>query len=209
MARTVALLLASASALVPPAATPARPATRLAYTASEALPFMERPASLDELEMAGDVGFDPFGFSSIFNVKWLREAEIKHGRICMLAATGYMFQEFFSLPGYPGYSPNAVEAFSSVPSEGLWQILFFVSWFEVWSNKGKFTMMNMFEDPKRVPGDLGIDPLKFGENAATRDRLEMAELKNGRLAMLAFSGMIHQTFVTGKPLFASLGDIFS
>ena len=118
-------------------------------------------------------------------------------------------RDSFSLPGYPGYSPNAVEAFSSVPSEGLLQILFFVSWFEVWSNKGKFTMMNMFEDPKRVPGDLGIDPLKFGENAATRDRLEMAELKNGRLAMLAFSGMIHQTFVTGKPLFASLGDIFS
>ena len=84
----------------------------------------------------------------------------------------------------------------------------------------------------------------------------MAELKNGRLAMIAFSGpplcpprppppapppsprlrtpapflatpaharappphaaaraaaagMIHQTFVTGKPLFASLNDIFS
>jgi hypothetical protein len=27
--------------------------------------------------------------------------------------------------------------------------------------------------------------------------------------MLAFSGMIHQTFVTGKPLFASLSEIFS
>ena len=38
---------------------------------------------------------------------------------------------------------------------------------------------------------------------------EKLELKNGRRAMLAFSGMIHQTFVTGKPLFASLGDIFS
>lgn len=66
-----------------------------------------------------------------------------------------------------------------------------------------------FEDPKRVPGDLGFDPLKFGENTATRDRLEMAELKNGRLAMLAFAGMLHQTFVTGKPVLASLVDIFA
>ena len=105
----------------------------------------------------------------------------------------------------------------------------------------------MFEDG-RAPGDLGFDPLKFGENKATRARLELAELKNGRLAMLAFSGMIHQvrsarprpampwcvpvvlpettwqptmlcsaiwlrccsqTFVTGKPLFASLNDIFA
>ena len=174
-----------------------------------AMPFLTAAKCQSSGLPGAETGFDPLYFSDFLDIKWLREAEIKHGRICMLAATGYMFQEFFSLPGYPGYSPNAVEAFSSVPSEGLWQILFFVSWFEVWSNKGKFTMMNMFEDPKRVPGDLGIDPLKFGENAATRDRLEMAELKNGRLAMLAFSGMIHQTFVTGKPLFASLGDIFS
>lgn len=107
----------------------------------------------------------------------------------------------------------------------------------------QYTMSNMFED-NRAPGDLGFDPLKFGENKATRARLELAELKNGRLAMLAFSGMIHQvrarsapppcdamvrarcaprdgmaahnalrccsqTFVTGKPLFASLGDIFA
>ena len=27
--------------------------------------------------------------------------------------------------------------------------------------------------------------------------------------MLAFSGMIHQTFVTGKPLFASINEIFA
>ena len=119
-----------------------------------------------------------------------------------------MAQEFFSLPSYPGYSPNAVEAFTSVPSEGLLQIVAFMAYLEVVSNKGKFTMMNMFEDG-RAPGDLGFDPLKFGENKATRARLEMAELKNGRLAMLAFSGMIHQTFVTGKPLFASLNDIFA
>merc|ERR1719238_821400 len=142
------------------------------------------------------------------DIKWLREAELKHGRICMLASTGYIAQEMFSLPNYPGYSPNPVEAFSSVPTEGLLQILFFMGWLEVVTNKGKFTMMNMFEDG-RAPGDLGFDPLKFGENSETRARLEMAELKNGRLAMIAFSGMLHQTFVTGKPLFASLGDIFA
>ena len=83
-----------------------------------------------------------------------------------------------------------------------------MGWLEVTANKGKYTMMNMFEEG-RTPGDLGFDPLKFGENKETRARLEMAELKNGRLAMLAFSGMIHQTFVTGKPLFASLNDIFA
>jgi hypothetical protein len=119
-----------------------------------------------------------------------------------------MFQEFFSLPSYPGYNSNPVEAFSSVPSAGLLQILAFMGWLEVVANKGNYTMENMFSDG-RAPGDLGFDPLKFGDNSDTRARLEMAELKNGRLAMLAFSGMIHQTFVTGKPLFASLNEIFA
>ena len=82
------------------------------------------------------------------------------------------------------------------------------AYLECVANGDKVTMSTMFADG-RAPGDLGFDPLKFGENKETRARLEMAELKNGRLAMLAFSGMIHQTFVTGKPLFASLGDIFA
>ena len=155
-----------------------------------------------------ETGFDPLYFSDFLDIKFLREAELKHGRICMLAATGYMVQEFFSLPSYPGYSPNPVEAVSSVPPEGLLQIVFFVSWLEIVANKGKFAMTDMFESG-RAPGDLGFDPLKFGENKETRMRLEMAELKNGRLAMLAFSGMIHQPFVTGKPLFASLNEIFA
>ncbi len=35
-------------------------------------------------------GFDPLGLSSYFPVAWLREAEIKHGRVCMLAIVGYI-----------------------------------------------------------------------------------------------------------------------
>ena len=126
------------------------------------------------------------------------------------AVTGFIVQEFASLPGYPGYTPNPIEAFSSVPAEGLAQIGLFMVWLETYYfNKGKWTMMDMFEDPARVPGDLGFDPLKFGKNPATREKLETQELTHARLAMIAFAGMIHQVFVTGKPVFASLGDIFA
>jgi len=173
-----------------------------------AMPFLTAASCQSSGLPGAETGFDPLYFSDFLDIKWLREAELKHGRICMLATVGYMVQEFVGLPAYPGYSPNPVEAFSSVPAEGLAQIVLFMAYLEVVSNKGKFSMMDMFEDG-RAPGDLGFDPLKFGENAATRERLEMAELKNGRLAMLAFSGMIHQTFVTGKPLFASIGEIFA
>jgi len=175
---------------------------------SKAMPFLTAPACQSSGLPGAETGFDPLYFSDFLDIKWLREAELKHGRICMLATTGLIVQEFFSIPGFPGYSANPVEACSSVSGAAFGQIIFFMAWAEFQLNKGKFTMMDMFEDG-RAPGDLGFDPLKFGENAATRERLEMAELKNGRLAMLAFSGMLHQVFVTGKPVFASLGDIFA
>ena len=53
------------------------------------------------------------------------------------------------------------------------------------------------------------DAGKTPTDPATRDRLELQELTHGRLAMIAFAGMIHQVFVTGKPVLASLGDIFA
>jgi hypothetical protein len=68
------------------------------------------------------------------------------------------------------------------------QILLFTSVIEYNSNLNKWTQDTMFTDPKREPGNLGFDPLRFGDKKASRARLEMAELKNGRLAMLAFSG---------------------
>jgi len=47
--------------------------------------------------MAGDVGFDPLGLSNIDDVGidlyWLREAEIKHGRVAMLG-WGYILMTF-------------------------------------------------------------------------------------------------------------------
>eukprot|EP00310_Coccolithus_braarudii_P015757 CAMPEP_0183349886 /NCGR_PEP_ID=MMETSP0164_2-20130417/14384_1 /TAXON_ID=221442 /ORGANISM="Coccolithus pelagicus ssp braarudi, Strain PLY182g" /LENGTH=211 /DNA_ID=CAMNT_0025521691 /DNA_START=22 /DNA_END=657 /DNA_ORIENTATION=+ len=184
-------------------------ATMAISNPSKAMPFLTA-APCQSSKLAGaEAGFDPLYLSEFIDIKWAREAELKHGRICMLASTGYLFQEFFSLPSYPGYDANPVTAFSSVPAEGLVQIVAAVSLLEILSNDGKFTMMDMFSDPAREPGNLGFDPLKFGDNPDTRERLQMAELKNGRLAMLAFSGMIHQTFVTGKPIFASLNDIFS
>merc|ERR1712087_913980 len=100
--------------------------------------------------------------------------ELKHGRICMLATVGYIMQEFFSLPGYPGYTPNPIEAVSSTPPEALAQIVLVLSIIEFNSNKDKWTMDTMFTDPAREPGNLGFDPLKFGENKETRERLAMA-----------------------------------
>lgn len=63
-----------------PAPTPVKPSPKM----SESLPFMECPPALDG-SMAGDVGFDPFGFAKTKeDLMNYREAEVKHARLAML-----------------------------------------------------------------------------------------------------------------------------
>ena len=62
--------------------------------------------------------------------------------------------------------------------------------------------MDMFDDPARVPGDFGFDPLKLMKEGDP-DQYALKEITHGRLAMIAIGGMIHQSFVTGASLFGS------
>merc|ERR1719409_351625 len=48
----------------------------------------------------GAVAFDPLGLAGIADIRFLREAELKHGRIAMLAAAGAMFQDIAVDPSY-------------------------------------------------------------------------------------------------------------
>ena len=77
---------------------------------SKAIPFLNAPPALDG-SMPGDVGFDPLWVSSMLPDKgwlpWLREAEIKHGRVAMLAAAGAIVQDVFQFKGTDTLSNGA------------------------------------------------------------------------------------------------------
>ena len=79
MKLAVCLLAAPVAGLVAPAA-PARTATVLNAEMSKALPFLTAPKGLKGY-IGEEAGFDPVGFAEIMDIKWMREAEIKHG-IC-------------------------------------------------------------------------------------------------------------------------------
>jgi hypothetical protein len=171
---------------------------------SKSLPFLLQPPALDGT-MVGDVGFDPLGFTNNFDIKWLREAEIKHGRVSMLATVGFVTSQFVTLPMFTTlHVDDSNAAPGAVGTSAMLQIILSLGIVEVISNKGNITMDTMFtNDSDRTPGDLNFDPLNYKKKTSGPDmiKLQMQELKNGRLAMLAIGGMIHHNFVTGEPLF--------
>merc|ERR1719409_2510157 len=73
----------------------------------------------DELGATGPLlpYWDPLGLGEKASpekfARW-RAVEIKHGRIAMLASTGYIAQECFRWPGY--LSPSAGVKFSEIPN---------------------------------------------------------------------------------------------
>ncbi|CAN0252511.1 unnamed protein product [Laminaria digitata] len=59
------------------------------------------------------------------------------------------------------------------------------------------TMDNM-HDNGEVPGEFGFDPLRLStKSAAVREKYQLQEIKNGRLAMSAIGGLVHQSLLLG------------
>lgn len=200
-ALSAALLAGSASAFAPSASN-GRTSLSLQAEKSASLPFLNRPPLLDG-SMAGDVGFDPLGLSNIDDVGidlyWLREAEVKHARVAMLAVVGILQVEIF------GPAPGCEMATDKCQMDAFWQLwgahpqyiafaLIMIMLIETFSGIAATTGR---ETGERAPGDFGLDPLGFakGDEAAFA-RLQAQEIANGRLAMWAAAGELVQGCTT-------------
>merc|ERR1719203_585122 len=143
--------------------------------------------------------FDPVGFSERAPewLPWFREAELKHGRISMLACLGLVVPEFIRVPGEQfsfDAVPNVIDAHDALLDTSMKQILLWIGLAEAMS-LGALSNMGEFD---RAPGDFGFDPLGlFPDDPAKQDEMRLKELKNGRLAMVAIGGMIHGALASG------------
>jgi light-harvesting complex I chlorophyll a/b binding protein 1 len=187
---------------------------------SASLPWLPRPKALDGT-MAGDVGFDPFYLSSIpknfagfiqppsweetegiDTLYWMREAELKHGRVAMMAWFGWLATDgaFGIMMRFPGsvYSveniPNSYNAHNILVEQGsMGFLLLSVALIEFVSSAALVQVSK--GELEREAGDFGLDPLKFLKDKSPEEvkRVQTQELLNGRLAMMAFSAVCTQT----------------
>merc|ERR1719189_1494435 len=158
------------------------------YTASPLRAFES------ELGVQAPMGFwDPLGLAKDGDVdtfKRRRESELKHGRISMLAAMGYITPEFFRLDGLLSPTkqisftdvPNGLKALSVVPAAGWFQIIMYMSWVEV-SGISERQDINYAK-----PGDFGFKQITSDDPEVLKKKLN-SEIANGRLAMMAIIGM--------------------
>jgi len=193
----VASLLATAAAFAP---APVSQRTNVALNAemSKALPFIVKPEKLDG-SMVGDFGFDPMGLSEIqTDLKYARWAELKHGRICMLAITGIIIQEAgIHIPGSQFTEVDPFAAISKVGLVGNAQVFLAIGIVEL-ANFQKYY-------GEGAPGDIGFGSLD-GKSAAEAEKAQLQEIKHARLAMIGFMGavaqtvMFHTKLIGGGPL---------
>jgi len=179
-----------------------------------------------------DVGFDPLdlalapspfgtGQDTYYNY---REAEVKHGRLAMLAAVGWLSSEELqaSLAQKLGLADGLANGdlapsllnggLSKLPTWFLPTVLLISAWIELVPKlQGKRDatgwdqgVLKYKPQPGRFPGDLSFDPLSLKPTimalGTSPEKLHNSEVKHGRAAMLGVVGFVIQEFVTKVPV---------
>mmetsp|Transcript_10029 Transcript_10029/g.26640 ORF Transcript_10029/g.26640 Transcript_10029/m.26640 type:complete len:386 (-) Transcript_10029:67-1224(-) len=176
------------------------------------IPFLGQPAYREYCpNFPGDAGFDPLNLSRDKGTfLWMAESEIKHGRLAMLACIGWpaseylqpKVAEYFFLPDLlaeGGRAPSVLNGGFGDPTLLLIVLL-------------NFTLLALSEGGKSqnsAPGDYKLDILEIGELRPPlingfippgRFWNAEAEVKHGRLAMIAITIYVIEEFIFKQPI---------
>merc|ERR1712187_483389 len=149
--------------------------------------------------------FDPAGFTTDIDkdrLLFLREAEIKHGRICMSSTLGFLVAEKFH-PLYGGdIDVPSVFAGKDARLLPFWAALFVLTGGVESQSFDRASYGTGGELADGVePGDVGYDPLGLlPSDPEELEEIQNKEILNGRFAMISLTGMIVEELVTGEKL---------
>jgi Chlorophyll A-B binding protein len=138
------------------------------------MPFLPYPKNLKGY-IGDDIGFDPLRISDYFPMDYLRESELKHGRICMLAAVGYITVDLGVIIHPLGSGLSSAAAHEAMTANGVMgNMLVFLGLAEM---VGYIGVAEMLQGSGRAPGDFGFGT-KFleGKSAEQIKKLKYQEI---------------------------------
>jgi hypothetical protein len=219
MKLAIAALLATSAAAFAPSAQSGRSATTQLHETKADLQSLAKDLNpaIGFYDPLGLADADFWGSGNEATIGFLREAEVKHGRIAMFAFVGYIVHANgitwpwpMTLEGdaFPtGLSPP--EAWDAIPDIAKLQIFWFVGFLEFWREVacekhymkgGKIGEFPAF-DAKFIPGGaLNLyDPFGRNKNMSEeqKEKRLRAEINNGRLAQLGIFGFISEAKMEG------------
>jgi len=185
-------------------------------------PGVVAPTYLDG-KLAGDYGFDPLGLGADPKMMhWYRQAELQHARWAMLGVAGILgaevvnSEQWWYSAGMPENLPHLDGQKTNLGGILAWEFLL-MHFVEVrrWQDIRKKDSVNAdpFNPSLKVPNpETGypggtFDPLGFSKG--NFKEAQTKEIKNGRLAMVAFLAFTIQAQATGKGPLANLADHLS
>lgn len=199
----------------------AKPTVRATTASGDVFQKGKNYASIQDAVKAGMIGasapfpegLDILGFCNGIDgasLQRYREAELTHGRVSMLATVGFLVGEQVEGSSFlfdSQVTGPAVNHFQQVPTPFWFAIGIVIALAEStrvqagWQDPGQSDKLFLLKDGY-TPGDLNFDPLGLGagKSAEELDVLRLKELNNGRIAMVAISGMIAQELVDGLNL---------
>ena len=170
------------------------------------LPGSDAPAWLPD-NLPGNFGFDPLGLAKDpASLARFTESEVIHGRWAMLGVAGALavealgFGNWYDAPLWAVNGGKPTWFGIEVPFDlNTLLAIEFVAMAAAESRRG-----DEADATKRIYPGGAFDPMGMAKGNA--DELKLKEIKNGRLAMVAFLGFVAQHAATGKAPLAALSE---
>lgn len=145
----------------------------------------------------GGVAWDPLDITDYVPVDFARKAELANGRVAMLATVGWLW------PKYVGHFAGKLSTDDPILAAQKAELQWWAQFIALCGVFELYKYQQEMNGKTYVPTAAGGTPVYdvmdiYPKDEAKRKEMELAELKNARLAMLGIAGFAASYFIPGS-----------